>query len=1289
MGWIHNRSRGGSVLPAFVSKLSITTLSPLPGATSGAAYSTGLLASNGALPYVWSILSQTGSNGWTIVGSSLVGTPSVVETDSITIQVKDFNSAIAVKTFSLSVAAALTFTTASPLPVATVGAFYSQPLALTGGVPAYGATILSDTPDSGSWLSLSGLNLVGTPTTAETEALSIQGFDSGAPINHVTKAFSLTVNPAAAGSIKWSPGHWLLSFSQPLGAGETIAGRAYLQTEISAAIAAAPTVVGVKIFGDMAYYESTQGNYTTAINDITALCTRTKVTMQINLGVFNHGPEVPTDAGAIPNYILTDPTYGAALMGSSAFTPSAPFLYGYWVSANGAYNLNFVNSNANARVVALANGLSPLDAVANFEEIVICAYDDMLPDPGAGISEASYFAALQTILLAFKAAFPHTNICIQQAYGRTAGPTQNFAQWCTQNAILCGASDVMGASAWQPNAGLSFLTNGGAWASAPTGTSGTLHTIFVGNTGTYLLKFGSGTVVTANFTQGSTAVTWLPSVSAQDPNAGTVSWAPLNLQWGLMAQLGYPIVGDGYTNPVPALATLSTCTLDVQAGDMVSDATSQVWYTLFTALDIIQMANNFGNCSKLFWSYLTNSQTSQTSALWTTILPILQANALTNTGYPSIYPTGVPKVNPMGINFSAGGSGTTYYEGFPIFKNRVRESAGFGTATTGVPATLDANGWPNQNFDVTLWSQGSVGTTPSWVAGTWKGGFIGTGSETIAGYNGVVVTNIVHGTSGAYTTFDVTNVGPNGGFAVGNVTGSVTNVFCYLPEYPAATIDNPLSANAFTAEAIAHYSNYGWIRWMVWNNPINNNTVMTSSNRLTPSNTQAIFVNTNTGLVNNHSEGLPQEWAAAFCVACGCGMWLNLPNLYDASFTYITSLANALFALVPAGIPIYLEISDELWNGAGVGITAWNAAANAYPAGGQAFYANQLHSIASIFRGVFGARYGTDVRLVMAWQTQGNGVFWQQGLYALYATNGWAVNARNGGDLYNTAIAPYINLASPLNTWTIAQIEANLVSQIAANAFTSSAPNWWQLEQNAVMGLKHGLPQIEYEMGWQVNNESSSITNAGAAILDSGMTSVMNTYYQTLANMGVKGTSTFTGGVDSNDLGNLSPTDELTTHYPITTGNSPRFASIMNYVAGWTPSRNVVSASGSVISGGNYLDTSGASAPTLGQNGFSAPFDAPNYGTSGQVSYIVNCTKAGTYTLVANFTNSGSAGTSGLEYGGDANPFTVLAPTVTIPAGTNNVTLGSVTLVAGVNYVTIGHPGSQQGSITLHTLTFN
>jgi len=89
------------------SNLTITTSSPLPGATVGAAYSTTVAATGGFGAYTWSITANTPDTGsWSSINSStgaLSGTPGTAETESITVKVVDAAGNTASKTFSLTV----------------------------------------------------------------------------------------------------------------------------------------------------------------------------------------------------------------------------------------------------------------------------------------------------------------------------------------------------------------------------------------------------------------------------------------------------------------------------------------------------------------------------------------------------------------------------------------------------------------------------------------------------------------------------------------------------------------------------------------------------------------------------------------------------------------------------------------------------------------------------------------------------------------------------------------------------------------------------------------------------------------------------------------------------------------------------------------------------------------------------------------------------------------------------------------------------------------------------------
>lgn len=182
-------------LPAATLPPVLITTSSLPSASSGAPYSQTLAATGGQAPYTWTLLSAVPNTGsWLHLspGGVLSGTPATGELEVILVQAQDSLGTKASAFFAFFVTAPLVITTSS-LPSGSVGVPYSTTVTATGGIPPYTWAVLSDTPDTGSWLSINPTTgvLSGTPGTAETETVTVQVTDSvgthtpSAPLNLV------------------------------------------------------------------------------------------------------------------------------------------------------------------------------------------------------------------------------------------------------------------------------------------------------------------------------------------------------------------------------------------------------------------------------------------------------------------------------------------------------------------------------------------------------------------------------------------------------------------------------------------------------------------------------------------------------------------------------------------------------------------------------------------------------------------------------------------------------------------------------------------------------------------------------------------------------------------------------------------------------------------------------------------------------------------------------------------------------------------------------------------------
>jgi hypothetical protein len=182
--------------------LQITTTS-LPSGTQNAAYNATVVATGGTKPYTFSagspfptwlsINPSTGLiSGTANRGAGMFQVQVVVNDSSSTTQVASM-------TYSLTIVPnVFAFVTTSPLPNATKGVQYVEPIVVSGGVPGYNYSVLASTLPTwmtfdvtGTACGTTGPTLCGIPPSIGTASISVTATDSIG--DTLTQSFSLSI----------------------------------------------------------------------------------------------------------------------------------------------------------------------------------------------------------------------------------------------------------------------------------------------------------------------------------------------------------------------------------------------------------------------------------------------------------------------------------------------------------------------------------------------------------------------------------------------------------------------------------------------------------------------------------------------------------------------------------------------------------------------------------------------------------------------------------------------------------------------------------------------------------------------------------------------------------------------------------------------------------------------------------------------------------------------------------------------------------------------------------------
>jgi hypothetical protein len=215
-------------------------------------------------------------------------------------------------------------------------------------------------------------------------------------------------------------------------------------------------------------------------------------------------------------------------------------------------------------------------------------------------------------------------------------------------------------------------------------------------------------------------------------------------------------------------------------------------------------------------------------------------------------------------------------------------------------AQVDSLGWPTGDAGVVVKVQtadaGDTGSAYTYLkTGTYKLQFTGRATVAAVSSNGVTISNSLYDSASNRSTADVV-VGAGATqimLTFRNTSGGVRDVSLRQPGYA--------DTQTFTNEFIQAIAPFGVLRFMDYL-ATNETRVRTWAERTTPASaTQA------------GSKGGSYEHAIQMANELGKDIWINVPVFADDA--YVRSLAELLKQSLASNRVVYLEFSNELWNG--------------------------------------------------------------------------------------------------------------------------------------------------------------------------------------------------------------------------------------------------------------------------------------------------------------------------------------------------------------------------------------
>lgn len=505
-----------------------------------------------------------------------------------------------------------------------------------------------------------------------------------------------------------------------------------------------------------------------------------------------------------------------------------------------------------------------------------------------------------------------------------------------------------------------------------------------------------------------------------------------------------------------------------------------------------------------------------------------------------------------------------------------------------VAPTTDANGWPTEDFMAVVGSGGA--NTAHIYNGIYKVSL--TGQATITATGGTV-SNLLYNAATNTTTADVTlnaSESSSWNFVINfsNTNGQAKNVQVMRPGYLPGT------SQVFSTQFQNQIQQFQTIRFMDFEQT-NNNQVVNWSDRAQV-----------TDAVQSSSKGVAWEYVIQLANTTNKDVWINIP--VNATDDYVKQLATLIKAQLNPNLHVYVEYSNELWNGAfsqtqvnlNAAIAEVNAGGNLkLPGDTQANnqwdwaarrVAERSVQISNIFASVFGqSAMNNTVRVVLPGQFAN--LYWTQtGLNYIEANYGSPSNY-----LYGIASAPYFYVTNDTAGLTETQIMAQL--QASAQQDEASFSQWTGL------ATYYNLKAVAYEGGPDTSG-ANNIAAKAAAQSDPAMETLVSQFMTSWYAAGGSLFNWYYAGAGSwtSQYGAWAMTNDPTNL------NTPKYNGITDVQTAAAPAVTAGTALPGNVSAVNYIGSYSTSQPYLRW-----PYNGET------LDYIVNAPTAGTYNLAINY----------------------------------------------------------------------